>query len=382
MLRSSATVKITRHVVALTAMSESVLIVSQSGDVTPGLSTLLSAHVDGSVETTVTDRSEDGQYYLSPATVDRLESRFTGDEKTVLVVDGDVHPGQALDLRERLPVTVRDRRSALWEQLGETNPVAATRFDLRQCRIDRLAAARADRNAAAGGPSDSSGRETDLERRRDSLRDQLDERRQTASERVTEGYEEVDSRVVLVGRPGVATAALWATLTGDDPDPVGHRAQPTTATATFGPHTVAVTETPGVPGDGLPSWVEAVLPGLVAAVEQATLVIGVGPGVESLIESIKGRVDATCRQLDEPAPDAVRQAVAETLGTVAYRLQLPYDDATHALVADLHDNARVHDVAYRDEVVVQVEVSASRADAIARRVAELGGEVNSLDDSR
>jgi hypothetical protein len=113
-------------------MPELALIVSQSGRVTHGLPALVSARGCDPVETLVTDRPEDGRYYLAPGTVERVERRTAGAEREppVLVVDGTVHPGQAVDLRARLPsVTVRDRRELLWERLAERNPVAATRTD-------------------------------------------------------------------------------------------------------------------------------------------------------------------------------------------------------------------------------------------------------------
>lgn len=361
-------------------MDGEALIASRTGAITRGLPALVAARGYENVERVVTDRPEDREHGLPPATLDQVTDAVDGTEDTYIVVDGDLHPGQALDLRARLPgATVRDRNGAVWERLCGANRVADVRFELRQCRIERLAAAQADRDAAASGPSGSSGRRADLERRRDELRARLDECRRAAGERVANGYRNVDGRVVLVGRPGTATADCWAALTGaDPPTPAGRPARATTATVDIGPHTVAVTETPGIPGDGgVPAYVETVAAGTLEAIERADLVVGVGAGTGSLVESLSGRTDAACRRRSDV--DGIRETVLGTLDTAVYRLHLPYGDATHALVAELHDDALVRDVTYDDEVVVCVEVSAAAADALARRVDDLGGGAEPAD---
>jgi hypothetical protein len=365
-------------------MDEAALIASRSGSITSGLSAVVSDRGFDRVETLVTDRPEHGRYYLSPATVDRLERRLPGADDTYLVVDGDVHPGRMVDLAARLsPVTLRDRRGAVWERLTGANPVAATRFELRQCRISRRAVARDDRDGATDAPGGTSDRLDGLDRRRDDLRGRLEERRRAARERTSTAYTGVDAHVVLLARPGTATAALRAALTGKEAAATAASDRParaTTATTAVGPHTVAVTDAPGVPGDGgIPSWVESVLPGLMVAIERADLVLGVGDRSGALLDAVGERVDAPCRSMGDADPGAVRQAIARTLPTAAYRLRLPYADATHALVADLHDEARVHDVTYREDVVVDVDVSARAADRLARRVADIGGDATPTD---
>jgi len=364
-------------------MNREALVVSRTGAITPGLPALVAAHGCENVERIITDRPEDGKHYLPPATLDRVTDAMGGTGEVYLVVDGDLHPGQALDLRERLPAaTVRDRKSAVWERLGGANRVADVRFELRQCRVERLAAARADREAAASGPSGSSGRRTDLERRRDELRTRLEERRRAAGERVASGYKGVDGHVVFVGRPGTATTDRWVALTGADaPATAGRPARARTAAVDIGPHTVAVTETPGIPGDGgVPAYLEAVVAGTLEAVQRADLVVGVGTGVDPLVESLSDRTDAVRRRRSDI--DGIREAILGTLETAAYRLHLPYADATHALVAELHDDALVHDVAYDDEVVVRVEVSATAADSLIRRVDDVGGGAEPVDPGR
>ena len=347
---------------------------------------MISAQGYDPVETVVTDQPEDGRYYLSPSTIDRVGDRIAGCDSPYVVVDGDLHPGQAVDLRERFPAaTVRDRRTAFWELLSASNPVAATRLALRQCRIDRRAVAQADRDAAATGPSGSSGRLAECDRTQDDLQDRLETRQQAASRRVANDYDGVDSRVVLLSRPGVATTDCWATVTGsvgrrDTATLAGGPTQPITATAAVGAHTVAVTDTPGIPGDdGLLPWVEAVVPGVRTAIQQADLVVGIGSQSDSLVESVAEWADAVCQQLPEPDPDAVRTAIDGTLETVAYRLRLPYVDATHALIADLYDDALVHDVAYDDSIHIHVTVSTASVDDVTRRVDTLGGTAQPVD---
>jgi hypothetical protein len=367
-------------------MGNSALIVSQLGGLTPGLRTLISAQGYDPVETVVTDQPEDGRYYLSPSTIDRVADRIAGFDGTYVVVDGDLHPGQAVDLRERFPAaTVRDRSTAFWELLSASNPVAATRLALRQCRIDRRAVAQADRDAAATGPSGLSSRLAECERNQDELQDRLKSRQQAASRRVANEYDGVDGRVVLLSRPGVATTDCWAALTGsvgqrDTATIAGGPTWPITATAAVGAHTVAVTDTPGIPSDdGLLPWVEAVVPGVRTAIQQADLLVGIGSQSDSLVESVAERADTVFQQLPEPDPDLVRTAIDGTLETVAYHLRLPYVNAAHALIADLYDDALVHVVAYDDCIQIHVALSIATIDDVTRRVDTLEGTSQPVD---
>ena len=60
-------------------MSESALVVSQSGQVTGGLVTLVAAQGQEPVTTLVTDRPENGEFSLSPATTEGVE-RWPGQQ--------------------------------------------------------------------------------------------------------------------------------------------------------------------------------------------------------------------------------------------------------------------------------------------------------------
>jgi 50S ribosomal subunit-associated GTPase HflX len=364
-------------------MSEPALIVSGSGEITRGLEALVAVQGYDPVSTLVSDRPEDGRYYLSPATVERIEGRWIGDrDPLTVVVDGTPHPGQTVDLRTRLSsATVLDRRRILWDRLAEANPVATTRVELRKARITRRRAADSQRGASTRGPSGTSGQLADSDERIQSLRDTLDERRERARNRVRAGHTATDARVVLLGRVGAPTSALWTALTGADATSgIGRPARVATATATVGPHTLAVTDTPGVPGsDGLPGWLAEVVPGLSVALDQAACVLGVGESHDTLLGTVAERFGVTCRSLDSADATTAREVLGDVLEGAVYAVRLPYSDDTQALVSELHDGGTVHATEYDDAVYVRVEVARSATEKLRRRVSAVGGEMKSLD---
>jgi hypothetical protein len=364
-------------------MNEPALVVSQSGGVTDGLVSLVSARGYEPVTTLVTDRPEHGEYYLSPATVERIEQRSAGSEQEPLVVvDGAFHPGQAVDLGTRLrSVTLRDKRSAVWEHLSESNPVAAARFELRKARLERREAAKTQRDGATQSPSGTSGHLAARDQQVQQCQARLETRQKTARQRVRTGYAGVDGRVVLLGRVGAPTTTLWTALTDEAATPVaGRPAQPTTATMRLGPHTLAVTDTPGIPGSvGLPTWLTEAVPGLPAALEQATCVLGVGDRCESLGDAVGEQFDVSWRVVEPAAATPARDALGDLLETIAYAVRLPYEDAAHALVSDLHDRAAVHATEYDDAIYLRVEVAQTWTGELRRRTAAAGGELQPLD---
>ncbi|PSQ17420.1 hypothetical protein BRD02_03350 [Halobacteriales archaeon QS_8_69_73] len=361
-------------------MSRPAVIVSQSGAVTPGLRAVVSASGDDVVETVTVDRREDNRYYLSPPTLDRVETLCDGLEATEprVVVDGTVHPGQMVDLGERLPsAALQDRRGAILKRLGETNPAAATRFELRRTRIARRAAARDQRDGAADTPSGESGRLAEHDERRGRLRERLDDRQREARRRVDDAYTDVDGHVVLLARgDGTAATEAWTALTGDDADAepaAGRPAGATMATAAVGPHTVAVTDAPGVvAADGFPAWFADAVPGVVAALEQADLVLCSGVDPDGLVATLAERFDGT-HEAVAATPEAVRARVTDTFGAADYVVRLPYGDDAQALLSELHESAAVADVAYGDEVTVRLTVSRSAAESLVRRIEAVGG---------
>lgn len=364
-------------------MRDQALVVTQSGRITDGLLAVVGSRGHGPVETLVTDRSTDEKYYLSPATLDDAQQWVSdaADGSKLVVVDGMIHPGQVVDLSGRLPsVTLRDRRDVFWESLGESNPVAAARFDLRRARIARRAAAASQRENATDGPSGMSGRLADREQAVQARREELETRREAARDRARAGYRGVDGYVVVLGRVGTRTTALWAVLTGKPGiKGVCGPTQPRTATVDVGSYTLAVTDVPNVPGDGdIPEWLTAAVPGLVTALERASCVLLVGDP-DGLAEAVRGRFDVACRSV-QPTENAAREALNDVFGTTSFAVRLPYGDATHALVSDLHDRAAVRDVEYDDAVRLHVEVPRTARDRLRRRVSAVGGEAEPLDD--
>ena len=365
-------------------MSRPAVIVSQSGAVTPGLQAVVSASGNDVVETVTADRQEDNRYYLSTPTLDRVETLCDGLETTEprVVVDGTVHPGQMVDLGERLPSAVlRDRRGAVLERLGETNPAAATRFELRRTRVARRAAARDQRDGAADAPSGESGRLAEHDERRGRLRERLDDRQREACRRVDDAYADVDGRVVLLARgDGTAATETWAALTGDDAESAaGRPAEARTATAAVGPHTAAVTDAPGVvAAEGFPAWFADAVPGVVAALERTDLVLCSGVDPDGLVAALAERFDGT-REAVAATPEAVRTRVTDAFGAADYVVRLPYGDDAQALLSELHESTAVADVTYDDEVTVRLTVSRSAAESLVRRVEAVGGTVRPAD---
>jgi 50S ribosomal subunit-associated GTPase HflX len=364
-------------------MSQPALIVSQSGQVTRGLQALVAAEGHDPISTLVSDRPEDGGYYLSPATVERVEQRVADADRDTLtlVVDGTPHPGQVADLQAQLQsVIVMDKRRALWERLTRGNPVATTRVELRVARIERRLAADSQRDASTRGPSGTSGHLARSNERIRNLRDTLDRRREAARRRVRTSHTAADARVVLLGRVGAPTTTLRTSLAGETTtSEPGRPARVVTATTSSGPHTVAVTDAPGVPGsDGLPEWLMGVVPGLSAALDEAACVLGVNEHHSALLRAVAGQFDVTCRSLDEPDAATARKVFTDVLESETYAVRLPYSDDAHALVSELHDRATVHATEYDDAIFVRVEVARTAIDELRRRVSAAGGELKPL----
>lgn len=365
-------------------MPETAVVVSQSGAVTAGLRGAVSASGYEVAETVVTDRPEDNTYYLAPSTVAELEELCAGLDTATpyLVVDGIVHPGQMVDLRTRLEsVTLRDSRGAVLEHLGSDNPAAATRFELWQNRIASRRAARTQREEAASGPSGTSGRLADHERREQQLRKTLERQQRNARSRIEDAYADVDGYVVLLARDGAPATSLWAALTdAEASEAVGRPSQVVTDTITVGPHTVAVSDTPAVvTRAGLPEWFTEGVPGVGAALERADLVMCLGPERDGLATALSERFDGEHATVGGPDADTARGLVADALGTAEYAVRLPYDDDAQALLSKLHETAIVTDVAYEESILARLTVSRSSMDTLVRRVEDVNGAVKPLD---
>lgn len=367
-------------------MPQKAVIVSQSGEVSAGLPETVSALGYEVEKEVVTDRGEDARYYLSPATVDRLEAMLSSsDPLSCLVVDAEVHPGQAVDLTERLPATTfRDRRGAFLDGLGEDNPAAAARFELWRSRISRRKAAREQRDGQTDGPTGETGRLGEIDGRLQRIRDDIRRHRKEAYDRVTEAYTDADGYAVLVG-DGVGTTEVWSSLTDGGTERVTRPSRAVTDTVTVGPHRVAVTDLPEVPepnsdSEALPGWFREAAPGVPAALERASLVVGIGERREDLTDAVSEGFG--CDVAYACDPEEASEAIAEAFGTAEYVFRLPYGDAAHAFVSRLHDEAEVGGVRYDEEILVRATVSQGAEDELKRGAREADGEVVPADSVR
>jgi hypothetical protein len=364
-------------------MGRPALIVSQSGQLTSGLVTLVDAQEYAPVSTLVTDRPESGQHYLSPETIEEIAQHTDRlDAEPLIVVDGMPHPGQLVDLRTRLQSgAVVDKRWVVWDRLAEANPVAATRKSLYEARLEHRQAANTQRAAATDGPTGRSGRVADSNERLQTLRDRVEQQQETARQRVRTSHTTADVRVVLVGRVGAPTTTLWSELTGEMATAeAGLPAQPRTAQATVAPHTVALTDTPGVPStDGIPQWMAEALPGVITALSQSTCVLGVGDNHEVLLPAIADRFDIPCRSVAESDAEAAWATLDTLLPSVMGAVRLPYGDDSQAVVSELYDRTVVHHTKYNDAIHVRFEAAYSTIDKLRRRVTAADGELKRLD---
>ncbi len=371
------------------------LVTARSGSVPTWFEATVEALGYDLVATLSVDEPEHGRYNLSPGLVDRLTDRIRETGAVFLGIDERLHPGQVVDLETALPpVATRDRRGVVWRRLGG---VAADCLSLRDCRIERRRAARAERDSAGQSPAGGGGRVAHLDRREQELRRSLDRRRQEARERVGAAYDGVDARVALVGPPTAPTTALWAALTGETGDGNGpfRPAGPTTAVTTAGPHEIALTDTPGLV-EGLPDWYTGAVPATLAAVEhaRAVLVVGSSGTVGPLCRAVDDRFEADTIPAVPPAGPAtvagretvdvtdtaaVRGRLAAVLPSSRVELSLPYGDDTQALVSWLHDQTTVQDSSYDQRVTLTVALSTDRVADLERRVAAVDGECERVD---
>ncbi len=346
------------------------------------------------LETVCQERREHNRYNLGPGLVDRLADRIDAAGVAFLAVDHLVHPGQMVDLVATLPpVTLRDRRGVFREYLAADNPVAALLSTRQEKRIERRAVARDQRDAAAATP-DGTGRRLDaLDRELDRLDDRIEERATDRRARVAEAHA-ADSYVAVTGPPGAAIGTTWRTLTDEplDTDGVLGPAEPTTARVSIGCHDVAVTATTAILGD-LPAWYERTIPGTVAALSRADVVVSVLPAGDSrraTVEMITDRFDGTHLAVAEQSA-AVADLAAETvtreddvlvdrietvLPSERLSISLPQTDESMTLVSWCYDNGRVVEIAYGETVALTADVPPGLVDELRTRVSSVGGRVD------
>jgi GTP-binding protein HflX len=365
---------------------------------TPGIESLLSGLGDTVVERLWSDGPEHNRFHLRPESVEELSTAVEATDADCVAVDADLHPGQAADLLGALPpVTLRDRRRLVYDSLAAAgNSVAEACARRRALRVERRRLA--NRSRADPG-TDVDARIADIDRRRDRLeadRTELSEDSRRAVERPHTG---TSVRVVVAERLG--TCGPWQTL-ADPGQPAADATPlapgtPAVVPVSLDPGPVAVTVVPGLV-DGFPAWYREAVPGTVATVAQAQVVVlgtDTVPAVRETLRELRAHTEASVlvvttrgqttdtfegdspavTVLRDPTPDRLSEAVVSVLPTDRLTVTLPYTDDAHALVAWLHDNAAVETVEYDDAIAVTATTLSDATAELRRRVDSLGGTV-------
>lgn len=357
------------------------LFATRHGSIRPAVAAVVEARGHSVADVLATEGAEDNQYGLPPGLVDRLADRVADIAADRVVVDGLLHSGQMYDLGEALPsVDLSDRRDQYYAHLADDgNEAARLAGDLRARRLERRAAERRQRDGATDGPTGESGAVADLERACDQLASDLEECQTDQRRRVETSYEAVDAHAVIVGPVGAATTAVWAALTEERAEPAVLRpATPETAVSEFGPHEVAVTDTPGLVA-GQPEWYTAAVPQTMAAIERADILV-VADDDESTLDIDEQTVDAAVLRT-RPPTDGERSSwqtglaaeIQQALPTVRLALTLPY--GAESLVSELYDETSVESLEYGEEIEAVVTVPQGETESIARAVRQAGGTV-------
>ncbi|PSP19967.1 hypothetical protein BRC62_01045, partial [Halobacteriales archaeon QH_10_67_13] len=277
-----------------------------------------------------------------------------------------LHEGQLADLAAALSVPVRDRRSVVWEWLAEGgNRVAENRHTALELRVRR-------RRLLAGDESADRG-VADLEDRLDRLDAEIDRLCARARDRVLDRRSTGEYRVVIADATGESRA--WAGLTGADADrgesAILRPARPQTETTTVEGYGIAATDTPGTLG-GLPEYYERVVPGTVAAVEAADVVVTDDPALET---------GTAARVTLGSDSETVRSQVAAAIETLSVDVdvELPYTEDGRATSSWLHDIGAVRERAYGDTIELRVALSAAALERLQTRLAGGDGIVRRQD---
>jgi hypothetical protein len=372
-------------------MPKSAIIVSQSGPITDGLPEAVSEIGHDVSETFVAERAEDKRYHLSRSLLEPIEEAVvglsgsgSGPERPYLVIDGIAHPGQIVDLADRLPPTaVRDRRGAVLESLAEQNPVASVRSELRRAKVSIRREKTKQRGGEHDKPAGERGTVSDYEGRCQRLREQVDMRGKKVRKRVSEEYGGSDGYALVLGGFGARTTEVWSALTGTEKvtrSPT-RPASSKTEEVSVGPHTVAVTDVPCIPPEGIGGWFGEAVPSVLGALSRADIVLSVGDETEAgMLEGIAETFGCEHSHIGEPdgtgsVANRALDAVSNSLGSVGCRLRLPYGDGTESLISKLYDDSVVRDVSYGEDVLVHTTVPEDYMDEMKHSVEEIGGEV-------
>ena len=371
-------------------MPETTVIASRQGSVTEWVPAVVSALGDTVVATHVTDAPEHNQYHLSEGLLEAVVDTVDRTGCTRIVVDGHLHPGQAVDFRARMPtVAVRDRRQVVYERLARANPVARTKAELERTRIALRAAQQQQRTGQTQSPDGTSGRVADFEQQCETLRSDLVDRRQTAHRRVETEHTYADTRIVILSRTGRPAALSRRTLRDDKQTP--HEpavdglepARPETVRTQLGPRDVAVTDIPGVCwDDGIPEWFRTVVPGTVAVLERADVVLNGQLATTRFVEHAAEQFDASPVLVESAERDALVAALEGVLPTIRLAVTLPYSDDAQAAVSWLYDRSSVENITYDDHIEIAATVPQTAANEVTRRLEAAGGQVeHPVDDA-
>lgn len=371
-------------------MATRALLATRNGSLTPGFEAVVSALGYEVVDVLATDGPEDNQYYLPPGLLEELRNRIAETGAEYLAIDGRAHAGQMVDLETTLPsVTIRDRRGVVAERLASgDNPAAAARLALRERRIELRRARRDQREQSTTGPSGTSGTVSELEESCERQAVSLADEQETLRKRIIESYEGIDTHVVIVGQITTPTTTCWGTLIGEQREDGPLRpATPRTAVVDIGPHAVAVTDTPGSTV-GESEWLAEVMPGTVAAIDRADILLAVGLSADIEIDALLpvDEFEGTVVQCPEPADTGgvsdqsndwgaqITAAIRAELPTTRVAAALPYSDEAQALVSTLHEETTVESVSYGDEIRLLVEMPDSAVERLGRRIEQVDGE--------
>ncbi len=364
-------------------MTATTVLATRHGSIRPAVEAVVAERELSVANVLAVDGDEDNQYHLPPALVDQLVDCVDRTEPQRVVVDGLLHAGQMYDLSHALPaVELLDRRDLYYEHLAEGgNPAAETARELRRRQIELRTERRRQRDGATTGPTGESGSVSELSDACDRLTASLESCQQRQRHQIKTSYEGVDARVVVVGPVGAPTTDGWCALTGERAESTVLRpATPRTAVADIGPHEVAVTDTPGFVA-GQPEWFTAAVPGTMAAVERADILVVVESANHRPSLAIDDTAFGGTVVWTQPPADGeraswrsqFRKEIAQALPTVRLTLTLPY--GAESVLSRLYDETTVESVAYGEEIEADVAVPAGRSDRIEQAVEQAGGTV-------
>lgn len=362
------------------------------------------------IETVSQERREHNRFNLGPELVGRLERDVREHNITAVAVDNVLHSGQHADLQRRLSVPVIDRRRLFWDHLAAGgSPAAQLLSDRQACRLERRFIVQAQRDATAEGPDGQHNRLEALDRRCQELTAELEALQGSERDAVRSAHDDVDAHVVRVRPVGIdSTVGAFTESTAQQdstPDPAPtdpvDPARPETTRLTTGPSTLSLTTLPALVA-GLPAWYREAIPGSLAALERATIVLVMGgdgefePGPHAIFETVRRQTDGTIlpvgnvettvttQEGTEPpvpaTPERIRSRLGTLLSTVSLEVNLPSSDAAYALLSWAYEAGVVGDVAYGARITFEMTASPQNARELRRRVETIGGVASASDE--